>query len=109
MKTLLIKSNQGNHSGFNRKYSLLEVCGTLKEAKEALIKASFDLSDDHIVRNGRAFDANSGRYVCTNSDNFFNYDGYTYMLINHNDLDLFNGGNYGYLPANVINELNNEQ
>lgn len=108
MKTLLIKSNQGNHSGFNVKYTLLEVCDNLKEAKKELIKASFDLSDDHVIRNGRAFDTNSKRYICVNSDTSFTYDGYTYMLINKNDLDLFNMGSYGYLPNEIINQLIND-
>lgn len=32
-KTILIKSNHGNHSGFNVKYTLLGVCNNLKENK----------------------------------------------------------------------------
>ena len=105
MKTLLIKSNHGNHSGFNVKYTLLEVCNNIKEAKKQLINASFDLSDDHIERNGRAFDTDNQRYICKNSDSSFNYDGYTYLLINKNDLDLFDGGSYGYLSNEILKEL----
>ena len=105
MKTLLIKSNHGNHSGFNVKYTLLEVCSNIKDAKKELMKASFDLSDDHINRNGRAFDTNNKRYICINSDTSFNYDGYNYILINKNDLDLFNGGCYGYLSNEILKEL----
>lgn len=105
MKTLLIKSNHGNHSGFNVKYTLLEVCNNLKDAKKELLKASFDLSDDHVYRNGRSYDTNNQIYICTNKDTSFTYDGYAYMLINKNDLDLFDGGSYGYLSNEIINQL----
>ena len=105
MKTLLIKSNHGNHSGFNVKYTLLAVCVDLKDAKKELLKASFNLSDDHVMRNGRAYDTNNKIYICTSKDISFNYDGHTYMLINKNDLDLFNGGSYGYLSNEIINKL----
>jgi hypothetical protein len=105
MKTLLIKSNHGNHSGFNVKYTLLSVCYDLRDGKEELIKASFDLSDNHVFRNGRAYDKSNQRYICTNKDTSFTYDGCNYMLINKNDLDLFNGGSYGYLSNEILYEI----
>ena len=105
MKTLLLKSNHGNHSGFNVKWELLGVFNSLKEGKKGLIDASFDLSDEHVLRHNRAFDIDNKKYICTNTDKSFSYDGRKYMLVTKDDIDLFNGGTYGYLPNEVRDHL----
>jgi hypothetical protein len=105
MKHLVIKSNSGNHEGYNVKWTLLSESSTKKEAKKQLLNHSFGLSDDHILKNGRAFDTDTMEYVCTNKSKGFVYDGYKYLIINNNDLDQFNGGNYGYLPEYIIELL----
>jgi len=105
MTHLVIKSNHGNHSGFNVKWELISICETKKEAKKELVKCSFDLSDDHILWNGRAYDVNKGEFICTDNDDSFTYDGYRWLIINKSDLYLFDGGNYGYLPQSIVDEL----
>ena len=105
MKHLVIKSNQGNHSDFNVKWTLMSEARTKKEAKKQLLSHSIGLSDNHISRNGRAFDTDTMEYICTNKSDGFTYDGYRYTIINKSDLDTFNGGHYGYLPQSIIDLL----
>ena len=71
MKTAIIKSNHGNHQGFNKKWSL-EYTGKMKEAKVKIKQYSEDIED-----------------------------GYSVIIVTQKDInsDLFNGGYYGYFPS----------
>lgn len=104
MKYYVIKSNSGNHTGFNRKWSLIAECTTLRDAKSELINASLNLDDNHILINGRAYDRDDQEYVCTNSMDSFYYDGCTYAIVPEDEIEhKFNGGHYGYTPEFMTN------
>lgn len=100
MKCYVIKSNSGNHSGFNRKWELIDECYSIKEAKKILLEQAFNVSDDIIERNGAAYDLSRKEYLYTKKDKFFQYDGKKYMIVTRKDVDnnIFNGGPMGYKP-----------
>ena len=109
MTYLVIKSNQGNHSGFNRKWELLKSCSSYQDAHSALVDYSLDLDDNHSIRNGRAYDSSNKMYIFTNDMSSFVYDGVTYAILAKDDVEsFFDGGSNGYVPQFVIDEFNLE-
>jgi hypothetical protein len=71
MKTALIRSNHGNHRGFNVKWQLINV-GTAKQNKALLASYSEEIEDGH-----------------------------TFAIISQSTIDcgFFNGGFNGYFPS----------
>lgn len=102
MNYLVIKSNHGNHTGFNRKWEVLDEVSTLEDAQDILLDAAFGCSDNIIVDgNGLPYDINSNHVLYDGKCESFSYDGRTYMIISENDQDLFNGGSYGYMSNKI--------
>lgn len=101
-KFYFIKSNSGNHSGFNRHWQLLGESFNRKVLEQSMIDEGFGLSDDIVERNGRPYDLEDREYVVTNQmlkTGRFDYDGSIYMIVSGDDHDMFDGGHYGYLPS----------
>lgn len=102
MMYFLIKSNHGNHIGFNRKWKLL--CSDIDRnfIADRMLDIGFLLSDSIVSCNNRPYDNITGRYIITNAimrRGFFEYDGYMYMIVDGNSFDIFDGGTMGYLPC----------
>ncbi|MCD8176729.1 MAG: hypothetical protein LUE98_04615 [Tannerellaceae bacterium] len=106
-KYYFIKSNHGNHTGFNRSWTLLSESNSRKELEREMLYKGFDLSDDIVERNGRPYDMNTKQYIVTNKmikNGVFDYDGCMYMIISKKDTHIFNGGHFGHLPSFMENE-----
>lgn len=112
MKTLVIQSNHGNHSGFNRKWELLGSHDSVKEARKQLINVSIEVtdgSDGWTVKNDRAWNSYSKDFLATNKSNSFEYDLVYYHLLREDEVyHFFNGGSKGYMPDFVKEEFNIE-
>lgn len=106
MKHLIIKSNSGNHSGFNVKWELIDICYNKEDVFETLLGLSFGLSDDHIIKNGRAYDPYNKEFIFVNGMSSFRYDGCTYTSVTEETYEyFFNGGYNGYAPKFVFEEF----
>lgn len=84
MKALIIKSNNGNHSGFDRKWSELSRHNSVKEAR-AMIKAYAQDDGEKIDKDGKGY----------------TYDSLTTIVVlTKNDVEqgFFNGTYHGYEP-----------
>lgn len=79
MKALVIKSNHGNHQGFNRTWKVLADFESEKEAETFLY--DYLLERDFVDEDGEPNTA---------------YDSYQFLVITEDDEFLFNGGSYGY-------------
>jgi len=85
MKALIIKSNHGNHSGFNRKWSLISKHQNIKSSKSELKKLAKE-DEEKVSKDGKSY----------------NYDNLTMVkIITKNDIESFNGNYMGYLPLFV--------
>jgi hypothetical protein len=105
----IIKSNQGNHTGFNRRWELMDVCPSKDEASEKLFQLALYASDDNMIMEDDSrsiIDNNSGEEVYHLKEDYFNYDGRQYRAITNIDIDSFNGGVNGYLNNEIIKSLN---
>ena len=105
MKTTIIQSNSGNHSGFDRKWSQVNQYDSLEAAQDAMLSIAFNyLSDDIIEVDGLPFDSNNNEVVYDGKAASFTYDGRIYMIVTEDDdIDsIFNGGYYGYAPSFLI-------
>jgi hypothetical protein len=71
MKATLIRANHGNHTGFNRKWSLIHT-GNISECKKEIKKYKEEIEDNH-------------RFVIVTQNDIYN--------------DFFNGGHNGYFPT----------
>lgn len=93
MKNLVIKSNQGNQSGFNRKWSYYASGMTLEEFQNLALE----------------LEADELNYMDVSSiEETFTEDGYIYALLTEENVeDFFNGSNRGYLPNFVAAHFNN--
>lgn len=106
----VIVSNTGNHTGYNRTWSLLLETDDLSMARSYLISYSINyLSDDIVERNGRPYDLSTNRYVVTNEmlsrSGSFEYDGRTYAIVHSSDAEyFFNGYSNGYIPSFINTE-----
>lgn len=103
MKTLLLKSNHGNHSGFNRTWEILEefenedlaksVCARMHNEIKDLEESDPDFEDEHEGING------------------FENDLYYYTTITQEDYNkgIFNGGYYGYASDSIKKYFEEEE
>lgn len=93
MKTLVIKSNHGNHHGFNRKWEILEKFNKEEDAKVYL--ANLHNEEKELNEDDEDFET---------SISGFEEDLYYYTLITQEDYDrgIFDGGHYGYASAEII-------
>lgn len=105
MKTLLLQSNHGNHSGFNRTWSIIEKFNNIEEAKKKCAELHNELyevfqSDDININYDATFES---------SLDSFEYDLYYYKIISQDDYNngIFNGGHYGYASKDIINYFEN--
>ena len=105
MKTIVIKSNHGNHTGFNRKWEVLN-SGYPFDSKEEAIKyldAIIDECEDDIPEEERTEKGGTG----------YEYDLYYYNVVTQEDYenDFFSGGHYGYTNRAIkeIFETENEE
>ena len=84
MKAVVLKSNHGNHTGFNRKWTVLDKFEDNKEAENFLY--NYLLERDFVDEDGNIDPC---------------YDGYHFVVITEEDELLFSGGHYGYAPKEV--------
>lgn len=109
MKTLVIKSNHGNHSDFNRTWELLAVCDSVEEARAELIEWSIERTegcDGWIIKNGRAYNVYSKEFLATNKSDSFEEDLYYFHIVPENKAaTFFSGGHRGFTPEFVKKEF----
>lgn len=95
MKALILKSNQGNHAGFNRTWDIITQC---------------DSNGIHLELS-KLLDKIGDRYSLTEdeTEELFNINGFEYDLtyytpITQDEYDggIFDGGHYGYAPSEVV-------
>ena len=100
MKSLVIYSNQGNHSGFNRNWTISGKFNKISDARKEMKRLAFYCSDSIIDRNGAAYDLDRAEYLCTNKTDSFEYDLVYYMIVTEDMIDSYfcSGGHYGCLP-----------
>jgi len=85
MKALIIKSNHGNHTGFNRNWTLISKYKKIHLAKNEL-KYFAKEDGEKISKDGKSY--------C--------FDNLTmYKIITKKDIESFNGNYMGYLPKFV--------
>lgn len=84
MKAVVLKSNHGNHRGFNRTWTVLAEFEGNKEAENFLY--------DYLLE--RDFVDEEGNIDTT-------YDGHHFVVFTEEDEYLFDGGAYGYAPKEV--------
>lgn len=100
MKTLLLKSNHGNHSGFNRKWEVLESFDNEYDATTSCAELYNQLNEIDDVHEDYEKELTS-----------FWYDGYSYIVITQDDYNggIFNGGGMGYTPKEVVGFFESEE
>lgn len=81
---MVLKSNHGNHQGFNRTWAILSEHDDEKEAETFLY--DYLLERDIIDEDGEPDRT---------------YDGYHFTVITEDDESLFNGGIYGYANKEI--------
>ena len=99
-KWAVIKSNHGNHTGFNRKWTMLNQGFPFETLDEAIkyLNQIIDECEDDIEESERTEKGSES----------YDYDGCFYKVISSDDLDQFNGGHYGYLPNSISEALTSE-
>lgn len=106
MKNIALKSNHGNHSGFNRKWEILGTSEDINELKEILFSQASSCSDyTESDGNGNVIDnSRDGEILYSLNDDSFNYDGRYYLIVTESEYfaDRFNGGYMGYAPKAVV-------
>lgn len=104
-KNICIKSNHGNHSGFNRKWEVLGKSENIEELKTILMENALRCSDDITTNeNGEAIDLSRNEEILYNGvDDSFNYDGRIYVIVTESEFfaDFFNGGSFGYASREI--------
>ena len=88
MKALVIKSNHGNHRGFNRKWTILAEFNNREEAQKFLY--------DYLLRNDLTDE---------DGETDTSYDGRHYIVVDEGDELLFDGGGYGYASREMAEFL----
>lgn len=84
MNCLVIKSNHGNHSGFNRKWEILKEFKDLRDGSDFLSMLKEELTGE-------------GKFGVTSFEDDLIY----YYLINEDDFDIFDGGHFGYASKEI--------
>lgn len=99
MKTLAIKSNHGNHQGFNRTWKVLESFTNEESAQEFLANLHNEVKE--INEEHEDFET---------STSGFEDDLYYYTTITQDDYDkgVFNGGHYGHASDEIISFFEEE-
>lgn len=106
MKNILLKSNHGNHSGFNRKYEILDQSEDINDLKSLLRDQALRCSDDmSLDENGNVIDGSRDQEVLLSHDeDRFVYDGRFFIIVTQDmyDQGFFNGSCYGYANKGVV-------
>lgn len=94
MKALVLKSNHGNHTGFNRTWDVLESFEDESLAQDFL--NNYLIERDLVDEDG-------------NPDP--SYDGYRYVVITEDDYNrgIFDGGSYGYANKTIVSFFEDEK
>lgn len=110
MKTMIIKSNNGNHSGHSRTWTEIDHFrfddNKASEAKQRMLDIAFVIDDNVIEMDGLPFHTDSEEIVFNPAIESSFMDGLTtYAIITEeDDIDsIFDGGSYGYAPEFVLN------
>ena len=88
----LLESNQGNHSGHNRTWTILGGFHNSQSANEDLIMRAVDCDDSHSLSdNDEALDRH-GEVLVGKNDESFDYDGRTFIIATTEEMinDYFN-------------------
>lgn len=111
MKSIALKSNHGNHSGFNRKWEVLAKSENVDELKEILFTYAERCSDyTESDGNGNVIDnSRDGEILYSLKDDSFNYDGRCYVIVTESEYfaDIFSGNYMGYAPKEVVDYFEN--
>lgn len=98
MKAIVIKSNHGNHTGFNRKWEILNNGYAFSSVEEAIeyLNQIIDECEDHIPEEDKTSKDLKG----------YEYDLYYYYVVTKDQYEdgFFSGGHYGY-SSNAIEEI----
>lgn len=92
----LVQSNQGNHTGLNRKWILIQRSESLETLREKLRSIIYNSSDNHSVdEQGNVIDENGNLRYETGSDSA-EYDLYYYYIFSEEEAETFqyNSGHY---------------
>lgn len=105
MKTVVIKSNQGNHTGFNRKWTLIGEFTSLRDAREELRKQAYSIAEKHngwyLSEGGFMYNEEKEFLYTPGTDNFSD-DGVSFEIVKVKDLNsFFDGQSTGYMPTFV--------
>lgn len=102
MKTLIIKSNHGNHSGYNRKWTILEEFEDWNDFNSPLTKLA------SIYNDIKDLDEDNEEYEYSLSS--FEDDLCYYYVVTEEDYHngFFNGGHYGYASDEIIEFFENK-
>lgn len=104
MKAILIKSNHGNHSGFNVKWTVLDKSDDLdyllNKIKEHALRVSDNVTEDE---NGNVIDLSSNsKVLLSKNENLFSSDGVRYRIVTQDDYDNnFFNSNSGYANSEI--------
>lgn len=107
MKILIIKSNHGNHTGFNRKWSIVDYPSTIEDAYKSMMELAVECSDDYIyseatksiIKNPEL--TNGIDTIYTYGDESFWDDGYSYQIITEEDYEDFFNSDNGYISSEI--------
>lgn len=95
MKTIVIKSNHGNHTGFNRKWEVLNSGYAFDSEKQAIeyLNNIIDECEDDIMEDDRTSHGLKG----------YEHDLYYYYVVTREDYenDCFDGGHHGYVSKQI--------
>lgn len=103
MKTLIIKSNHGNHTGFNRTWSIENKCDSIEEAKIKLSEIADKIADDYGMTEKDRIDLYNGKNEALSHGLTY------YSIITEEDYEwgIFDGGHMGYASQEIIDYFNN--
>lgn len=106
MKYAVIKSNQINLEGHDRKWELISIVTSVRKAKMELAQQSVccvEGSGKWIKRNDRMWDSDKKAYLYTNNQNSFSDGTRIYTFVSENEVDLFFDKRFhGYTPQFII-------
>lgn len=98
MTTIVIKSNHGNHTGFNRKWEVLNGGDSFDSEIQAMryLAGIADEEDEQ-------YDEEKEEFVLHGPIGSFNYDLYYYAVVTQSDYDngFFDGGHNGYANKKI--------
>lgn len=99
----IIKSNHGNHRGYNRSWTLITTANDLNSARKELADQAIkrvEGCDGWILRNGRMWNTHAKEYLYTNEQMGFEEDLTYFKAVKSTEVEeFFNGGHNGYKPS----------